>query len=173
MIPDNDGVENTQCPILSQNVPQKNNKLPLPSSADRGRQNGIAATVRPPQLSHSSENNPRPTHRRGNPCGCPSPVPRHHTVIPPKERHPVPRYGAGIHRGGCVHPTNYSPQSCIPDWRIRPLADCVGSVSAPHSRPNLHVRLPQITRVAPQTSPRMSYLQRKLPPTVSWVGPRQ
>ena len=27
---------------------------------------------------HCYENRPRPTHRRGNPCGCPSPIPRHH-----------------------------------------------------------------------------------------------
>ena len=31
---------------------------------------------------------PRPTHRRGNPCGCPSPIPHHHTRHS-RERRPL------------------------------------------------------------------------------------
>ena len=53
----------------------------LPRRADRGRQNEIATMIQPLPSCHWYEND------------------RHNLqiVIPAKERHPVPRYGAGIH----------------------------------------------------------------------------
>ena len=44
-------------------------------------------------MRYSYENRPLPTHRRGNPCGCPSLIPRHHQPSFPRKACPVLRHG--------------------------------------------------------------------------------